>query len=147
LLLQEFDLEIKDKNGVENSIPDHFSRMQFKIHRNYPSMIHSGMICFFKSSDLTPGMQILSILWLQDIYHQEEIKQNSSMRVISTYGMIHTSSEYAQTGCSEDVYQLKKESKSLNVVTHHPMDDTIGHSKHMQRFGRVDSFSQPCMKT
>ena len=30
LLLQEFDFEIQDKNGVENSIADHLSRMQFE---------------------------------------------------------------------------------------------------------------------
>jgi hypothetical protein len=76
-------------------------------------------------------MQILLILWLQDMYRQEEIKESSSMRVVSTYGTIRTSSKCAQTGCSEDVYQLKKESKSLNVVTHHPMEDTMGHSEHM----------------
>jgi hypothetical protein len=29
-LLQKFDLEIKDKKRVENSIADHLSRMQFK---------------------------------------------------------------------------------------------------------------------
>ena len=30
LLLQEFDSEIKDKNGVENSVVGHLSRMQFE---------------------------------------------------------------------------------------------------------------------
>jgi hypothetical protein len=41
------------------------------------------------------------------------------MRVVFTYGVIHTSSEFVQMGYSKDVYQLKKESKSLKDAIHH----------------------------
>jgi hypothetical protein len=30
LLLQEFDMKIRDKKGVENSVDDHLSRLQFE---------------------------------------------------------------------------------------------------------------------
>jgi nitrogenase molybdenum-iron protein alpha/beta subunit len=36
LLLQEFDLEIKDKKGVKNLVADHLSRMQFKNSQELP---------------------------------------------------------------------------------------------------------------
>ena len=36
LLLQEFDLEIKYKKGIENSIADHLSRMQFENPQELP---------------------------------------------------------------------------------------------------------------
>jgi hypothetical protein len=35
-LLQEFDLEIKDKKGIENYVADHLSRMQFKNPQELP---------------------------------------------------------------------------------------------------------------
>jgi hypothetical protein len=36
LLLHVFDLEIKDKKGVENYVADHLSRMQFKNPQELP---------------------------------------------------------------------------------------------------------------
>jgi hypothetical protein len=36
LLLEEFDLEIRDKRGVENSVADHLSHLQFKESTDMP---------------------------------------------------------------------------------------------------------------
>jgi hypothetical protein len=43
------------------------------------------------------------------MYHQEQIKGNSSRKVVLTYGMNRTSSESAQMVYSGDVYLLRKE--------------------------------------
>ena len=95
LLLQEFDLEIKDKKGVENSVVDHLSRMHFKNPQETPinDSLRDDMLYGINRSD--PGMQILLILWFQGTYHQERTRRSLFKKVVHIYGMSHTSSEYA----------------------------------------------------
>jgi hypothetical protein len=61
-------------------------------------------------------------------------------------GICHTSSESVLMACSEDVYRQRKTFKSLKDATHHHMEDIMRYSRLMQRFDRVDSIGQPCIK-
>jgi hypothetical protein len=58
--------------------------------------------------------------------------------VITTYGMSHTSSEFAHTDSLEGVYQLEKDSRLLKDATHRHMEVIMGHSVLMQKSGKVD---------
>ena len=69
------------------------------------------------------------------------------MKVASTYGMNRTSSEFAPMDCSEGVFRLRTQPRSSRDSTHHRMEDIMGHSALILRFGKVDSSGQPCMKT
>jgi len=69
------------------------------------------------------------------------------MGVVFTYGMTRTSSEFAKMDFVEDMCQTKKESRSLKDAIHHPMEDIMEYSVHIQRSGKVDFSSQPCMGT
>jgi hypothetical protein len=73
--------------------------------------------------------------------------RSSFMKVVSIYRIRHTSSESVLMACSEDVYRQRKAFQSFKDATHHHMEDIMGYFALMQRFGRVDSIGQPCMKT
>jgi hypothetical protein len=60
------------------------------------------------------------------------------MKVVTTCGMIRTSSEFVLMDFSGDVYQLRMELRSLKDATHHHMEDIMAHSALTQKSGRVD---------
>ena len=74
-----------------------------RIHKKPPSMIHSETTYSTGLIGLTPGMQILLILWFQGMYHQERTRRSLFKKVVHIYGMSHISSEYVLMAYSGDV--------------------------------------------
>jgi hypothetical protein len=58
------------------------------------------------------------------MYHQGRTNASLFKKVVSTYGMTRTSSEFVLMVYSRGVYQLKKESRSLKDAIHHHMEDS-----------------------
>jgi hypothetical protein len=77
LLLKEFDLEIRDKKGVENSMADHLSCLQFEESTELPinDYMRGDTLLKFSTTDpwyanivnnMVAGYMVrTSILWLQ----------------------------------------------------------------------------------
>jgi hypothetical protein len=76
-----------------------------------------------------------------------ENKRKLILKVIFTYEIHHTSLESVLMDCLEGVCRQRKAFKLFRSATHHYMEDIMGYSVLMRRFGRVNSFGQPCMKT
>jgi hypothetical protein len=80
------------------------------------------------------------------MYHQWRIKESSSMKVVSTYEI-----PYLFRVCADGLlrrYVSVEEGIQIIERCHSsPYGGHYGDSAFMQRFGRVDSIDQPCMKT
>jgi hypothetical protein len=69
------------------------------------------------------------------------------MKVTNTYGMNHTSTEFAPMDYLEGVFWLRKQPRSMKDATHHHTKDIMGHSTLMLKSSKVDSSGQPCTMT
>jgi hypothetical protein len=54
LLLKEFNLKIRDKKGVENSMANHLSRLQFEEHVELPINVYMKDDTLLKVSTTDP---------------------------------------------------------------------------------------------
>jgi hypothetical protein len=86
LLLQEFDLEIRDKNGVENSMANHLSRLQFKESANLPINDYMRDDTLLKVSTTDPWY-VNIVNYIVAGFHQEPTRKKLSEIGDSTSGM------------------------------------------------------------
>jgi hypothetical protein len=95
LLLQEFDLEIKDKKGVENFVADHLSRMYFEKPQELPinDAMRDDMLYRIAQSD--PWYADIVNFMVAGYIRPGADKKKLIMRVVITYGMNHSFFEYA----------------------------------------------------
>jgi hypothetical protein len=104
LLLQLFDLEIKDKRGLENFVTNHLSRMQFENLQEMPinDLLRDDML--FKVTKSNPWYANIVNFMVAGHVPPGRTKGSSSMKVVFIYGMNHTSSESVLIACSGDAY-------------------------------------------
>ena len=100
LLLQEFNMEIKDKKGVENSVVDHLSRMSTTKTKEL-------LINDFLRDDMLLEVET-SHCWYANIVNFM-VSGYVPMRANAIHGMHHTYTEYVQMGYYEDVYPRQKD--------------------------------------
>ncbi|RDX96537.1 hypothetical protein CR513_20792, partial [Mucuna pruriens] len=77
MLFLQFDIEIRDKKGAENSIVDHLSRIE---RENDPMPIQNDFLDeqLLQMDKITP--------WFADMLYEVKIESDAN----TTYGMIHT---------------------------------------------------------
>jgi hypothetical protein len=144
LLLQEFDLEIRDKKGVGNSVAGHLSRLQFEKSIELPINDYMRDDTLLKVSTTDP--------WYANIvnYNVASYIPPGAIRRLSeiadyTSGMTHIFIGYALMACYGDVYHLLTHGKYLSIAIHHLLEVTMEISAPMLRCGKLVSIGQPCM--
>jgi len=100
LLLQEFDLEIEDRKGVENPVADHLSRMYFKKPQGLPISDSLRDDMLFKLTKIDPWyVNIVNFMVAGYVPPGENKKRLIYESHLHTYGIHPISFGYAQMGC------------------------------------------------
>ncbi|RDY07843.1 putative mitochondrial protein, partial [Mucuna pruriens] len=118
LLVQEFNIEIKDKKGAENSVADHLS--QIKRESNPMPIrddIQTSNYCI--STRLQHGLQTSATLWQHLNFHQRHLdytKRDCKVMPSTTYGMILTFGDYAMFKSFAGAFPMLRSNRSSSFV-------------------------------
>ena len=147
LMLQEFDVEIRDKKGIENVVADHLSRMN---HEKEGLPIEDAM------RDDTPYAVLDKDTWMIDVIRairgepMSHLNYNSRRRVLAEARKYYWNAPYLYRYGSDGVLrrcvpaeereEILRKCHSSEYGGHH------GHFRTQAKCGEVDSIGQKCMK-
>ena len=147
LLLQEFDLEIKDKKDSENSVADHLSRLHISrgedIGDTFPD---EHLLTISSHAPCTRTSSTSSSLDQSQSTRTSIKKISSSMSSSTTFGKNHLFSTQDMTRSSDDAYRRSKEIY-WQCVSHPRAEDISRHARPQRRSCRAASSGPPSSRT
>jgi hypothetical protein len=148
LLLQEFDVEIRDKKGVENVVADHLSRMNRGQDDKEP--IEDKMRDDHLYRVLHKDTWMIDIIRAIRKMPLDHLDKNSQKKIISESRKYFWDAPYLFKLGNDGVMRrcVPREERLEILRKCHTAEyvDTIAIFEPKQKYGRADSFGRRCMK-
>jgi hypothetical protein len=144
-LLQEFDLEIMDKKGVENSVANHLTRLQFEESTELPINDYIGDDTLLKVSTIDPSYaNIINYIvagYIQPMADRKKIIQDSRLHLWDDSYLYQVCTDGLLRRCipAFETWKILERCHST------PYGVTMEPSAPMLMCGKVDSIGPPCM--
>jgi hypothetical protein len=141
------DLQIRDKKGVENSVANHLSRIQFEEFAKLPMKDYMRDDTLLKVSTIDPWyaniVNYIVASYIPPWANKKYIIRDSRLHLWDDPYLYQVCADGRQRRCIPAFETWKY----LSVVIHHHMKGTMELSSPMLRCGKVVSIGQQCMMT